>query len=140
MRTVIGLHAFMVCDSAERDPRTGKWSLHGVFDVVWVERFPAVHAAMDVYLRLAFRPDGPGPIPAVPVGLRWWSPAGAARETPAIVLRPNDRGIMEAVVRVTSLRLDAPGEYRIDAVADGQIVGTTGLVVAQLAAPGEPRH
>jgi hypothetical protein len=140
MPAVIQLHAFIVCDAAARDPRTGKWTLQGVFDVVWVERFPAVHAAMDVYLRLAQAPDAPGRAPRVSVGLRWSPPAGAARDTPSITLQPNERGIMEAVVRVTSLRLDTPGECRIDAVADGEVVGTTVLVVAQLAAPDEPHH
>ena len=119
------LDALLLSDSAARDEQSGKWTLVGVFDAVWVERFPAVHQSMDVYFRL--RATG-SPI----VQLLCRTPAGDVQLLATVGASPTPRGLVEGVVRVAGLELAVPGEYRFELHVDGRTLGTTGLVVAQL--------
>lgn len=50
-QTVPVLVAVLVCDTTAVDPSTGKKSLIGVFDRVWVSQFPT-QRAMSVYAKL----------------------------------------------------------------------------------------
>ena len=50
-QTVPVLVAVLVCDTAAEDPSTGKKSLIGIFDRVWVGRFPT-QRPMSVYVKL----------------------------------------------------------------------------------------
>jgi hypothetical protein len=127
------LDALLLCDSAARDGQTGKWTLVGVFDAVWAEQFPAVHQAMDVYFRLRL-----GGSPAVQLFCR--TPAGAANLVATIGVNPAPRGLVEGAVHLTALELGVPGEYRFELHVDGQPLGATGLVVAQLPTRSTPLH
>jgi hypothetical protein len=127
------LDALLLCDSAARDGQTGKWTLTGVFDAVWAEQFPAVHQSMDVYFRL--RATGS---PALQLFCR--TPAGAVSLLATVGVHPAPRGLVEGAVRVAGLGFGEPGEYRFELHVDGQPLGATGLVVAQLPARSSPLH
>ena len=119
------LDALLLCDSATRDGQSRKWTLVGVFDAVWAERFPAVHQAMDVYFRLRVT-GSPG------MQLFCRTPAGAMNLLATISLDPAARGVVEGAVRLAGFELGVPGEYRFELHVDGQPLGATTLVVAQL--------
>jgi hypothetical protein len=127
------LDALLLCDSAARDGQSGKWTLVGIFDAVWAEQFPAVHQSLDVYFRLRVS-GGPG------VQLFCRTPAGALDLLATIGVNARPSGLAEGTVRVTGLELGGPGEYRFELHVDGQALGATGLMVAQLPAPANPLH
>ena len=138
---MVTLEALLVCDAAVRDERSGKWSLQGVFDAVWAERFPAVHAQMDVYFRLHFDDLGVARGGRPPhLGLTCRTAAGAVYEVPPLALRVTARGVAEGVVRINRLVLEKPGDYRFEVMVEGAQVGATTLTVGELPTAGEPRH
>jgi hypothetical protein len=127
------LDAFLLCDSAARDGQTGKWTLVGVFDAVWAAQFPARHQSMDVYFRLRLTGS-----PAVQLFCR--TPAGDVSLLATVGVNPAPRGLVEGTVRVEGLELSEAGEYRFELQVDGQPLGATGLVVAQLPPRSSPLH
>lgn len=136
------LGALLICDRAVRDASTGKWTLEGIFDVVWAERFPAIHQSMDVYLRV--RPDpesGGGPWT---VALVCRGPDGVllpASSTPATAtLDAQPSGLIETVVRLIGVPFRSPGDYVIEAHVGGRPVGATRLTVAEQRRPNDALH
>jgi hypothetical protein len=127
------LDALLLCDSASRDGQTGKWTLTGVFDSVWAERFPAVHQSMDVYFR--FRATG---APAVQLFCR--TPAGAVNLLATVGVHAAPRGLVEGAVRLAGLGFGEPGEFQFELHVDGPPLGTTSLVVEQLPARSSSLH
>lgn len=133
MRVVGSIEALLLCDVAQRDAQTGKWTLHGVFDAVWAAAYPATHQTLDVYFRV--RITG---APRLDVVCR--DPAGAVVFVTAVAPPPAPRGLVEGAVRVLGLELAAPGEYRFELQVDGAGVGSTGLIVGRLPRPNDTRH
>jgi hypothetical protein len=127
------LDALLLCDTANRDAQTGKWTLTGVFDAVWAERFPAVHQSMDVYFRL--RATG---APAVQLSCR--TPADETHLLATLAVTTPPRGLAEGAVRVLGFQLPVPGEYRFELQVDGRVAGATTLVVAELPPASGARH
>ena len=50
-------HALLTCDASAIDP-AGKITLYGLFDRIWAQQFPAVHAMFAVFWRCSV--PGPG--------------------------------------------------------------------------------
>ena len=44
--------AFLICDQVSEDRTTGKKTVVGVFDAVWVMEFPGTHSPAALYIRL----------------------------------------------------------------------------------------
>lgn len=141
---MVALDALLLCDAAARDARTGKWTLTGVFDVIWAERFPAVHESLDVYFRLRFegqagRPDGAA-VRDLTLRVVYRGPSGPLGAAEPVALTAPARGMAEGAVRITRLPLPTPGEHAFEVSVDGRAVGTTILTVTQLPGGSEPRH
>ncbi|HWP66894.1 MAG TPA: hypothetical protein VNO26_13365 [Candidatus Limnocylindria bacterium] len=132
-RGVATLDALLLCDAASRDAQTGKWTLVGVFDAVWASEFPAIHPRMDVYFRVRTSD-------AVAMRLVCRAPDGSLGLLATIALTPPARGLVEGAVRVTGLRLAAPGDHQVALEADGGTLGTTVLTAAALPSRGAPLH
>jgi hypothetical protein len=95
---VIEPEAFLICDSVSRDQQTGKWIIHGVFNVIWAQRFPAIHPAMDLFFRLRFtEADAQSGGRQRSLKLAFQSPSGLREAMPALPLAMNDKGIAEGV-------------------------------------------
>jgi len=43
-------HALLTCDASAVDP-AGKITLYGIFDRIWAQHFPSVHALFAIYWR-----------------------------------------------------------------------------------------
>jgi hypothetical protein len=135
---MVEMAAFLLCDRAERDGATGKWTLHGVFDVVWAERFPAVHDRLDAYLRLRLtgsHQDGPAE-----VSFACRTPAGAVQQADARALAVSALGTADAICRFEGLAFETPGTYVFEARVNGAVAGTTVLTVQQARAEAESLH
>ena len=118
------LDALLLCDSATRDAQSGKWTLGGIFDVVWVARFPAVHEALDVYFRMRA-------VGASPVRLSCRAPGGATIVSVPVPMTAS-AGAVDGSVRVVALPLDAPGAYVFELYAGDTLLGSTTLTASQL--------
>ncbi len=122
---------FLVCDVVGRDAHSGKWMLTGLFDTVWVPRFPAAHPAMDVFFRLWIAEPGHEPA-GDPAGrhlalVTYRTPSGERGEFPAFVLTPGPNGLAEGSFRVQHFPLPEPGAYAFELVVDGEPVSRTWL-------------
>jgi hypothetical protein len=135
---VVETAALLLCDRAERDERSGKWTLHGLFDVVWAASFPAVHDRLDAYLRL--RLDEAGADTSRQLFFVCRSPSGAERRSAARPLAPSAFRTAEAVCRFEGIPFEAPGPYVIEAWLDDEMIGSATLTVAERRPPGQPLH
>jgi hypothetical protein len=135
---MVEMAAFLLCDRAERDDVTGKWTLHGVFDVVWAERFPAVHDRLDAYLRL--RLTGSHQEGAAEVSFACRPPSGAVQQAEARSLAVSALGTADAICRFEGLSFEAPGTYVFEARVNGEVAGSTMLTVQQARAAAESLH
>jgi hypothetical protein len=124
----VSASVFLVCDVVGRDAHSGKWILTGLFDTVWVERFPAAHAAMDVFFRVWIRSQEGAPSrdrhPAV---IAYRTPSGRRGELPPFVLAPSANGLAEGSFRVQQFPLPEVGAYEFELVVDGRSVSRTWL-------------
>lgn len=127
------LEALLLCDAAVRDPRTGKWTLHGVFDAIWANAFPAVHQSLDVYFRI--RSGAP-----TALRLACRAPSGEHAVLASLSARPAPRGVVEGAVRVQRLPLAGPGDYRLELDVAGRTLGAATLTAALARPAGEPVH
>ena len=135
---MVELAAFLLCDRAERDDASGKWTLHGVFDVVWAQGFPALHDRLDAYLRL--RLGGIDGDQRFEVSFVCRAPSGAEQQTSGRPLAVSALGTAEAVCRFEALPFEAAGTYVLEARVNGEVVASTALVVQQSRAAAESLH
>lgn len=130
---MVAIDALLLCDAATRDPKTGKWTLAGIFDALWAKEFPVSHHALDVYFRLR----APGPA-TLRLFLR--APSGAPSMLATVAATPSARGLVGGSVRIAGLRLDEPGDYRFELETDGRTIGESVLAVGQLPPPASTLH
>jgi len=135
---MVEMAAFLLCDRAERDDVNGKWTLHGVFDVVWAERFPAVHDRLDAYLRL--RLTGAHHEGVCEVSFACRMPSGAVQQADARPLAVSALGAADAVCRFEGLTFETAGTYVFEARVNGEMAGATVLTVQQARAAAESLH
>jgi hypothetical protein len=138
MGAVLLFDALLLCDAAEREPTTGKWSLSGIFDVVWVARFPAMHESLHVYFRFRARTAAAAGEHELRVVCR--DPTGASAPSDPVAVQIPEHGVVEGAARFFRLRLAQPGDYRFVFELDGRDAGSTVLTVAQLPAGSQSIH
>lgn len=122
----VAASVFLLCDVVGRDAHSGKWILTGLFDTVWVERFPAAHASMDVFFRIWLRGGDAGGARCVG-RIAYRTPAGQQGELPGFVLAPSATGLAEGSVRVQQFPLPQSGSYEFELSIDGTPVSRTWL-------------
>jgi hypothetical protein len=138
---VVSLDALLLCDAATRDATSGKWTLSGVFDVIWAGSFPAVHESLDVYFRLRVQSRASdAATQSLTLRVVYRGPQGALGAAEPVTLTLPHRGMAEGAVRIARLPLPGPGDHAFEVHVDGRCVGETVLTAALLPPPSERLH
>ncbi len=132
----------VACDYALIDQH-GKLSVLGIFERIWVERFPAVHPRLHLVLRLKGRRTEIGDHPIV---IRLVDDAGreVLRGDGAVQIGEPPAGVLEVeagAVLAFDVPLERPGTYTFEIAVDGTLQATVPIAVTQVptaAAPTPP--
>jgi len=132
--------AFAVaCDYAIIDQH-GKLSVLGMFERIWVERFPVVHPRLHLVLRLKGRRTEIGDHP---VQIRLVDDLGheVLRGDGAVQIGEPPAGVVEVeagAVLAFDIPLERAGTYTFEIAVDGHLEATVPLMVSQIPAPAAP--
>ena len=126
----------VVCDHALID-QSGKLSVIGIFERIWVERFPAVHPRLHLVLRLKGRRTEIGEHPVVIV-LK--DPEGnqVLRGDGSVQIGEPPAGVTEVeagAVLAFDVPLERAGTYTFDIAVDGEAQASLPISVSQMPAP-----
>jgi hypothetical protein len=129
----------VVCDYALIDQH-GKISVLGIFERIWVERFPAVHPRLHLVLRLKGRRTEIGEHPIV---IRLVDEGGreVLRGDGAVQIGEPPAGVLEVeagAVLAFDVPLERPGTYTFEIAVDGSLEATVPITVSQIPAPAAP--
>ena len=129
----------VACDYALIDQH-GKLSVLGIFERIWVERFPAVHPRLHLVLRLKGRRTEVGQHPIV---IRLVDDAGreVLRGDGAVQIGEPPAGVLEVeagAVLAFDVPLERPGVYTFEITVDGGLEATVPIAVSQVPAPAAP--
>jgi hypothetical protein len=131
----------LVCDHALVD-QAGKVSVIGIFERIWVERFPALHPRLHLVLRLKGRRTEIGDHP---VGIALHDPEGreVLRGDGMVQIGEPPAGVTEveaSAVLAFDVPLERPGIYGFDITVDGEHQARVPITVTQMtaAAPTPP--
>ena len=131
----------VVCDHALID-QAGKLSVIGIFERIWVERFPAVHPRLHLVLRLKGRRTEVGEHPVTIVLL---NPEGREilRGDGTVQIGEPPAGVTEVeagAVLAFDVPLERAGTYTFDIAVDGERAATVPVAVTQMPAPSATAH
>ena len=131
----------VACDHALID-QAGKLSVIGIFERIWVERFPAVHPRLHLVLRLKGRRTEIGDHPVTIVLL---DPDGreVLRGDGAVQFGEPPAGITEVeagAVLAFDVPLDRPGTYTFDIAVDGARAATVPVAVTLMPNATQSAH
>ncbi len=126
----------LVCDHALIDAG-GKLSVIGIFERIWVERFPAVHPRLHLVLRLKGRRTEIGEHPVV---IMLKDPEGreVMRGDGAVQLGEPPAGVIEVdanAVLAFDVPLERPGVYHFEIAVDGITQAAVPITVSQMPHP-----
>ncbi len=129
----------LVCDHAIIDQH-GKLSVLGIFDRIWVERFPAIHPRLHLVLRLKGRRTEVGDHTVLiqlvdDVGREILRGEGSVQigEPPAGIV-----DIEAAAVLAFDVPLEKAGVYTFEIAVDGARVASVPVTVAQMPSSAHP--
>ena len=126
----------VVCDHALID-QAGKLSVIGIFERIWVERFPAVHPRLHLVLRLKGRRTEIGDHP-VRIVLNDPDGREVLRSDGAVQIGEPAAGVMEVEAGAAlpfDVPLEKPGTYTFEISIDDNHIASVPVAVAQLPAP-----
>ncbi len=128
----------VVCDHALID-QAGKLSVIGIFERIWVERFPALHPRLHLVLRLKGRRTEIGDHP---VAIVLHDPDGheVLRGDGSVQIGEPPAGVTEVeagAVLAFDVPLDRPGVYTFDIAVDGERLATVPVSVTQMPTPAQ---
>lgn len=126
----------VVCDHALID-QAGKLSVIGIFERIWVERFPAVHPRLHLVLRLKGRRTEIGDHPIV---IQLMDPDGreVLRGDGSVQIGEPPAGVTEVeagAVLAFDVPLERSGTYHFAIMVDGQAAADVPVSVSQMPAP-----
>ena len=126
----------VACDYALIDQH-GKLSVLGIFERIWVERFPAVHPRLHLVLRLKGRRTEIGGHPIV---IRLVDDDGreVLRGDGAVQIGAPPAGVLEVeagAVLAFDVPLERAGVYTFEITVDGALEATVPITVTQVNAP-----
>ncbi len=126
----------LIADHALID-QGGKLSVIGIFERIWVERFPAVHPRLHLVIRLKGRRTEIGDHP-VAITLR--SPDGleVMRGDGMVQLGEPPAGVTEvdaSAVLCFDVPLEKAGTYTFEIAVDGEVQAHLPITVTQMQAP-----
>ncbi len=129
----------LVCDHAIIDQH-GKLSVLGIFDRIWVERFPAIHPRLHLVLRLKGRRTEIGDH-AVLIQLVDAQGQEILRGEGNVAIGEPPAGVVEieaAAVLAFDVPLERPGVYTFEIAVDGAHAASVPISVAHMQAPAHP--
>ena len=129
----------LVCDHAIIDQH-GKLSVLGIFDRIWVERFPAIHPRLHLVLRLKGRRTEVGDH-AVLIQLMDDAGREVLRGEGNVQIGEPPAGIVDieaAAVLAFDVPLERAGIYTFEITVDGAHAVSVPITVAQMQAPAHP--
>jgi hypothetical protein len=129
----------VVCDHALID-QAGKLSVIGIFERIWVERFPAVHPRLHLVLRLKGRRTEIGEHPIV---IQLMDPDGreVLRGDGSVQIGEPPAGVTEVeagAVLAFDVPLDRAGTYHFAITVDGEPSAEVPVSVTQMPAAAQP--
>lgn len=130
------VHLALVCDHALID-QNGKLSVIGIFERIWVERFPAVHPRLHLVLRLKGRRTEIGEH-AIVITLRDGEGHEVLRGEGAVQIGEPPAGITEVeagAVLAFDVPLEKPGSYTFEIDVDGKGEASVPIAVSQIPKP-----
>lgn len=133
------VHLALVCDHALID-QAGKLSVLGIFERIWVERFPAVHPRLHLVLRLKGRRTEIGDHPIV-ITLKDGDGREVLRGDGQVQIGEPPAGITEVeagAILAFDVPLERPGVYTFDIFVDGKLEAQVPVTVSQMPAPAHP--
>ena len=135
----MNVHLALVCDHAIIDQH-GKLSVLGIFDRIWVERFPAIHPRLHLVLRLKGRRTEIGDhtvlIQLVDAQLQ-----EILRGEGNVAIGEPPAGVVDieaAAVLAFDVPLERPGVYTFEIAVDGAHAASVPISVTQMPAPAHP--
>lgn len=129
----------LVCDYALIDQH-GKLSVLGIFERIWVPRFPAVHPRLHLVLRLKGRRTEIGDHPIL-IQLVDDDGAEVLRGEGKVEIGEPPAGVLEVeagAVLVFDVPLERAGTYTFEIAVDGRHEASVPIIVSQMAEPGAP--
>ena len=129
----------LVCDHAIIDQH-GKLSVLGIFDRIWVERFPAIHPRLHLVLRLKGRRTEIGDH-TVLIQLVDMQGQEILRGEGNVAIGEPPAGILDieaAAVLAFDVPLERPGVYTFEIAVDGARAASVPVTVAHMQAPAHP--
>jgi len=126
----------VVCDHALID-QAGKLSVIGIFERIWVERFPAVHPRLHLVLRLKGRRTEIGDHPVLIV-LKDPDGNQVLRGDGSVQIGEPPAGVTEVeagAVLAFDVPLERAGTYTFDISVDGEPQASVPVAVSQMPAP-----
>ncbi len=129
----------LVCDHAIIDQH-GKLSVLGIFDRIWVERFPAIHPRLHLVLRLKGRRTEVG-THGVLIQLVDDTAREILRGEGSVQIGEPPAGVVDieaAAVLAFDVPLEKPGVYTFEIAVDGTRVASVPITVAQMPASAHP--
>ena len=126
----------LICDHALID-QAGKLSVLGIFERIWVERFPALHPRLHLVLRLKGRRTEIG---QHPVTIVLHDPQGREilRGDGSVQIGEPPAGITDveaAAILVFDVPLETAGAYHFDITVDNELLASLPVTVSQMPAP-----
>ena len=129
----------LVCDHAIIDQH-GKLSVLGIFDRIWVERFPAIHPRLHLVLRLKGRRTEIGDH-TVLIQLVDMQGQEILRGEGNVAIGEPPAGVLDieaAAVLAFDVPLERPGVYTFEIAVDGARSASVPLTIAQMQTPAHP--
>ena len=126
----------VVCDHALID-QAGKLSVIGIFERIWVERFPAVHPRLHLVLRLKGRRTEIGDH-ALAIVLKDPDGLEVLRGDGSVQIGEPPAGVTEVeagAVLAFDVPLDHAGTFTFDISVDGEHQASVPIAVSQMPAP-----
>jgi hypothetical protein len=126
----------LVCDHALID-QAGKLSVLGIFERIWVERFPAVHPRLHLVLRLKGRRTEIGDHP-VTIVLHDPGSREILRGDGMVQIGEPPAGVTEveaAAILVFDVPLETAGAYHFNITVDRELMASLPITVSQMPAP-----
>jgi Family of unknown function (DUF6941) len=135
----VNVHLALVCDHAIIDQH-GKLSVLGIFDRIWVERFPAIHPRLHLVLRLKGRRTEIGDH-TVLIQLVDQSGQEILRGEGNVAIGEPPAGVLDieaAAVLAFDVPLEKPGVYTFEIAVDGAQAVSVPVTVVQMPASAHP--
>jgi hypothetical protein len=136
----VSVQAFLLADSVVVDQQTAKTIIHGVFDKVFAQSFPAQHPRCFLFGRLLVENKD-----SCDVGILIRSPSGSQEQPiPTQTMQANSDGLIQFIFDIQGFPLPEVGPYVISLIVNNSLASTFKLTAALLepsnVSSTKPRH